>query len=366
MEGLVWTLELRLALALLLLGLLGAFGLGRWTVRRSLDRWRPSMARAPLGFLRLLPGGRYADANLPARRILGLDRPAGPLPSAPWRPLLEEDQQAVQREGVGRARALSLPDGQALRWWLVPEGETLLLFVADAATDPSAWPAMRRLLGGMAHELRTPLATFFVHLEILKQPHLDPERHAQSLRLMEEEARRMSRLVHTVLELGRLSMGEPLVFRPVDLAAVAEAAAAQKQPEALARGQTLTLEIAEGLPRVRGDADALKQVFLNLLDNAIRYSRPGDRIRVALRRSPEGVEAVVADTGPGIPAAHRPHLTEPFYRGEAADAEGIGLGLTVVAEILRHHGARLEIDSRTEGETGTVVRFVLPAEEGMP
>ncbi|MGQ9715549.1 MAG: sensor histidine kinase, partial [Anaerolineae bacterium] len=86
-----------------------------------------------------------------------------------------------------------------------------------------------------------------------------------------------------------------------------------------------------------GDADRLKQVFLNLLDNACRYSRSGDRITVALCRVPEGIACEVADTGPGIPSAHLPYVTEPFYRGDVEEISGSGLGLAIVAEILRQH-----------------------------
>ncbi len=114
-----------------------------------------------------------------------------------------------------------------------------------------------------------------------------------------------------------------------------------------------------------GAADRLHQVFLNLLENALLYCRPGDRVTISLRRTPKGVECVVCDTGPGIPAEHLPHITRPFYRAAPQAVPGSGLGLAIVEEVLRRHGSRLEIESRTEGpERGTQVRFVLPAETG--
>jgi len=356
----MWVVELRLALLGLFLFTLLILGLGRWSARREGWRPRPMMAHAPIGFLRLLPDGRYAEANRTACQLLGLSEASGRLPEATWRSFLEEDLQAVQADGIGRTRLVALGERCALRWWIAPGKDEVWLFVADAGESHQGLQAMRRLLAGLAHELRTPLATMLTHLEVLRLPAVTPETRAQSLQILEEETRRMLRMVHGVLDLGRLS-SEPLVLRPLDLPSVVRAAVAEKLPEAQARGQTLSVEIEEDLPRVVGDADRLKQVFLNLLDNAIRYSRTGDRITITLSRAPGGVRCAVADTGPGIPKAHLPYVSEPFYRSGPRESGGSGLGLAIVAEILRAHQAQLEIESRTEGETGTVVRFVLPS-----
>lgn len=357
------TVELRLALLGLAIYTFLILSLGRWSARREARRIRPAMERAPLGFLRLFPDGRYAEANPAARQLLGLPEASGRLPDAGWRPLLEEDVRAAWADGIGRTRLVALGEGEAMRWWMIPGKEEMWLFVTDAGESHRGLQALRRLLSGLAHELRTPLATMLTHLEVIKLPSIAPEIRTQSLQILEEETRRMLRMAHNVLDLGRLA-SEPLALRPLDLTSVVQAAIAEKLPEAQARGQALSVEIEAGLPMVLGDADRLKQVFLNLLDNAIRYSRAGDRITVTLRRAPGGIRCVVADTGPGIPEAHLPHVVEPFYRGDAGESGGSGLGLTIVAEILRQHQARLEIESRTEGETGTWVRFTLPAWEG--
>ncbi|WP_448595056.1 sensor histidine kinase [Thermoflexus hugenholtzii] len=358
----MWAIELRWVVVLLVLYTAAIFLIGRWHARRF--GFRFPVDPAPLGFLRLSPDLRYAEANPAAQQILGLNAPRGRLPEAGWRAWLEEDLQAARTTGVGRSRLVPLTGERALRWWVVPEPSGAVLFVIEDRAAYSGFQAMRRLLAGLAHELRTPLATLLTHLQVLQLPAVAPEIRSQSLRILEEETRRMIRMVHAVLDLGQLSSGEPLALRPLSIAAVAEVAVAEKLPEAQARQQSLSLEIEEELPAVWGDADRLKQVFLNLLDNAIRYSRPGDRIAVILRPVPEGVQCEVIDTGPGIPSEHLPYITEPFYRGEAPEATGAGLGLAIVAEILRHHHAHLEIESRTEGETGTCVRFVLPAAKG--
>jgi len=171
----------------------------------------------------------------------------------------------------------------------------------------------------------------------------------------------MARLVNDMLELGRLETSAEIERRAVDLLTVVEQAIAQIAPQAEEREIAVSLEADAPLPLVLGNADRLKQVFLNLLNNAVTYSRPGDRVMVSLRLEREGIACAVSDTGPGIPAEHLPHVTRRFYRAVPKGEGGSGLGLALVKEILRRHQSRLEIESQTEGEeTGTCVRFVLP------
>lgn len=235
-----------------------------------------------------------------------------------------------------------------------------------ASPRGARWPlqAARFLISDLSHELRTPLATLLTHLEVLRLPQIPEETRRQSIHLMQVEARRMARLVHDLLELGRLETSAAIERRPVDLLATVEEAIAQVAPQARARQIALSLQADTPLPLVVGDADRLKQVFLNLLDNAVKYSRPGDRVVVSLQQDParDGIACAVCDNGPGIPAEHLPYITHRFYRVASQDVEGSGLGLAVVEEILRRHQSRLEIESRSEGaETGTCARFILPS-----
>jgi len=175
----------------------------------------------------------------------------------------------------------------------------------------------------------------------------------------------MSRLVHRMLELGRLETSAEIELGPIALLGVVEQAVAQMSPQAEERQIVISLQADTPLPLVLGNADYLLQVFLNLLDNGCKYSRPGDRVEVTLRRHREGVECAVCDTGLGIPAEHLPHVTRRFYRVDRRGIEGSGLGLALVKEILRRHQSHLTIESRAEGEkTGTRVCFVLPVSTG--
>jgi two-component system phosphate regulon sensor histidine kinase PhoR len=248
-----------------------------------------------------------------------------------------------------------------VRWWITPWQDLDVVLMLDITAQRRAEEASGRLLSDLSHELRTPLATILTHLEVLLLDDVSPQVERRSLHLLKTEAHRMGRLINDMLELGRLEISAGIEQRPVDLLATAERAIAQVAPQAQERGIALSLRADAPLPSVAGDADRLQQVLLNLLDNAIKYSRSGDQVIVALRREDETLVCAIADTGPGIPAEHLPHVTRRFYRAAPTQIEGSGLGLALVQEILRHHSSQLEIDSIADGEdTGTHVSFALP------
>ena len=341
----------------------------RLELRRAADRTpgaatRQVLASAPYGWLVLNGPDSYSYANPYARRLLELDAPTGSLPDEQWCALLDEDRHAVLVEVApgGRYRSVPLVHKRFCSWWVTAAEDVTLVFLLDTTPQHRSEEASRTLLNGLSHELRTPLATLLTHLEMLGLPGVTTETKAQSVELMKLEARRMARLVNNMLELGRLDANADIERRPIDLLAVVDEAIAQVRPRAEETGIELTLEVATPLPLAVGDADRLKQVFLNLLDNAVKYSRPGDRVTASLRPERDGIRGAVRDTGPGIPAQHLPHLTERFYRAAPQAMEGSGLGLALVEEILARHQSRLEIESHTEGaDTGTCVQFWLPA-----
>jgi signal transduction histidine kinase len=333
----------------------------------GLQEIRQVLEQAPVGLLALGEPRTYRYANPYAQRLLGLPSPAGSFPDAEWVSLLEVDRDAAQGEGdtAGRYRTVSLPSGETAGWWVVRSAGGLAVFVQDVTVQQRAEQAAGYLLSALSHELRTPIATILTHLEILQLPDISTETGQQSLRLLKTETQRMSRLVHRMLELGRLETSAEIELGPIALLGVVEQAVAQMSPQAEERQIVISLQADTPLPLVLGNADYLLQVFLNLLDNGCKYSRPGDRVEVTLRRRREGVECAVCDTGPGIPAEHLPYITRRFYRANRRGTEGSGLGLALVKEILRRHQSHLEIESHAGGEeTGTRVRFVLPVSMG--
>lgn len=166
-------------------------------------------------------------------------------------------------------------------------------------------------------------------------------------------------MVEDLLTLSRLDVGVSALV-PVNLRVVAEEAISSTWQSAEQKGVTLALQSAAGLPRVRGDADRLRQVFTNLLDNGVKYTAAGGRVTVRLTSGQDRVRAEVSDTGMGIPKTDLPHIFDPFFRGEQAHraASGTGLGLTILRTILAQHGAEIQVQS--EPGRGTTFSFDLP------
>lgn len=213
----------------------------------------------------------------------------------------------------------------------------------------------------IAHELRTPLNRAYLVLQRAMDTR-DGRQRRKLLEQLDAELVGLGRIFDTLLEIGRIDAGtEPARLEPVDLAVLVRETAELFADEVAARRQTVEIETGEGPVCVRGDAQMLRRLLVNLLDNAHRYTPDGGRIVLRLER--RGHEAVleVADNGPGIAEAERGEVLRPFVRGEAGRGQaGSGLGLALVAAIAARHGARLELD---DAGPGLVVRLTLPAAE---
>lgn len=202
--------------------------------------------------------------------------------------------------------------------------------------------SQRQLLADTSHELRTPLTVIRGNLELLRRE-LDPDLRAECLAEAESEAARMSRLVGDLLFLAQADARLALRLAPIRLDELVCQTVALVGPQATDR----RLEIgALDETIVEGDADRLKQLLLDLLDNALRYTRPGDAITVELHRRGPEARLVVRDTGPGIALEHLPRIFDRFYRVDPARSRGgSGLGLTIVKHVAEAHGGRVEVAS---------------------
>jgi signal transduction histidine kinase len=213
----------------------------------------------------------------------------------------------------------------------------------------------------LAHELRVPGASLRRCLEaILRDFGGDLSGKARSL--LENAGRRAGQAADlldnwlTLLRLDERDAARPM--EPLDLATVLRevAASAAELPEAA--GRTVRFEGAAEV-RIRGDRGALRELFANLVTNAVRYAGPHGQVTVTLSVRIGAAEAAVADDGPGIPADERERIFEPFYRGRAQrEIPGDGLGLPIVRRIAEAHGGRIELD--TEVGRGTTFRVILP------
>lgn len=215
----------------------------------------------------------------------------------------------------------------------------------------------RRFAAAASHELRTPLTSLRGAVDVALLSRRTPEEYEQVLRDTAARAERMSALVQDLTLLARPISDAALVRRDrVDLTGIARVACEWLHPQAESRGQVITLDLPPTLP-VHGDRLKLQQAVTNLLENASTYSPPGSTIRVWGESSVRGCTLRVADSGPGIPPKHLPHLFEPFYRadGARAGADHAGLGLALVDWIARAHGGSVDVEtSAGHGSTFTL------------
>jgi two-component system phosphate regulon sensor histidine kinase PhoR len=214
-----------------------------------------------------------------------------------------------------------------------------------------------------SHELRTPLASLLGFVETLQGPARNDERARERfLRIMREQGLRMARLVDDLLSLSRIEQRAHLApDTPVDLAGIAHEIVDSLTLVAREREVTLTLAIPQEAVRVPGDRDELLRLMENLVENAIKYGRPGGEVAITVETREAEASVCVRDDGPGIAPEHLPRLTERFYRIDTAvsrETGGTGLGLAIVKHIVLRHRGRLTIESKP-GE-GATFRAILP------
>ena len=225
----------------------------------------------------------------------------------------------------------------------------------------ASFEAQQRFIADAAHQLRTPLAGLRTQTE-LALAQRDPDALRESLVQLDVSTQRAIHLANRLLSLARAGTHASFVRQPVDLVVVARAAVADWVPRAVDLGIDLGLESPEpGVSAiVAGDPLLLRELLSNLVDNALRYTGRGGTVTVAVG-GPPTCELSVVDNGPGIPEGAREQVLQPFARGAQLAVPGTGLGLTIVAEIARGHGATLTLLGN-DGRPGlrAVVRFPPP------
>ncbi len=227
-----------------------------------------------------------------------------------------------------------------------------------------------------SHELRTPLAALSGFIETLQgSARDDAKARERFLAIMQEQARRMARLIDDLLSLSRIELNaHRRPDSPVDLVPIVRQVVDGLELLARDRGVTVHIEAARAMT-VPGDRDELVRVFENLVENALKYGAAGKRVDITItpHESADGepeAQVAVRDYGPGIAPEHLPRLTERFYRVDVTESRaqgGTGLGLALVKHILNRHRGRLSIESILgAGATFTVqlpTRVTQPAEQ---
>ena len=221
-------------------------------------------------------------------------------------------------------------------------------------------------VSSVSHELRTPLAQIRLFLETLRLGRFTTEAQRQwSLDNIDRETNRLAHLVENILYFARAGRApaSPLTAESTDLGVELEQIARAFEPLAASRRASLRLDLAPNviaaLPR-----ETFRQVLLNLLDNAVKYGPAGQTITVSLAAHGSTARVTVADEGPGIPVKEREVIWTPFFRGNAASAQGAGgsgIGLAIVKDLVARMGGRVEIASGTE--RGAAFQVELPGVE---
>lgn len=240
-------------------------------------------------------------------------------------------------------------------------GRLALSFNQMAAQLEHIEATRRDLIGNVAHELRTPLATIKGSMEGLIDNVLPAE--TVTFQQIYREADRLQRLVQDLQELSRVEAGAfELNIRPVPVHDLVQSAVARLGRQYEEKGVSLEIDVPPLLPPVKADQDRIDQVLLNLVGNALQYSSATGRVRITARRHRAEVHIAVSDTGVGIAAEHLPFIFTRFYRVDKSRARvggGSGIGLTIAKHLVEAHGGRIWAESPGP-QQGSTFTFTLP------
>ena len=314
---------------------------------------------------------RIVSANAASAEFIGAGGEPRELAGALRNPALLAAADAVLAGAAARSVefSLSVPVERVLRAHLArlagpaADRAAAILSLHDVTELKRSEELRADFVANAGHELKTPLTALIGFIETLQGPaREDAAARARFLGIMDEQARRMARLVDDLLSLSRIELNEHVApTGRVALPPVIEAVARSLELRAGARGIRIVHDLPADLPEVVGDADELAQVFQNLLDNATKYGRRDSEVTVRATIADGAAQQIgiaVADQGEGIAAEHLPRLTERFYRVDNARSRelgGTGLGLAIVKHIVNRHRGRLDIESTPgQGSTFTV------------
>jgi signal transduction histidine kinase len=364
-------------LLVVLLIVTGLVLLTSWYWKRRLARPSTSMVgqleslldNLPIGLLLTDRQGQVLWGNPEACQLLSLDRVSLRLESGLVSLLkrVAESRQSelheLQPAADVRLQVRAMPlEG------LSPPDDKVICMVSDVSERRHQEEFYRNFIQNISHELLTPLAAIAGHVANIKECSIEEvESWQHSQNIIEREVRRLTGLTSNLLLLSRLESGVPLRLEPTNIGVVVEEAVAGLLRVAQAKGIELSIQSPPRLPRIPADRDRIKQVFINLLDNAVKYCPGGSEVQVRLETDGESMIVEVADNGPGIPEEDLPHIFEKMYRVEkerTRAVEGSGLGLSIVKRIVELHGGQIAVES-TVGE-GTTFRVRLPLAEASP
>jgi PAS domain S-box-containing protein len=305
--------------------------------------------------------GKITETNRQASAITGLEQDQlramgiGQLHAVDWS-RVGKDYAALHRQGSTRYESsLMTADGH-----VVPvevrasrvefEDADSILWTMHDQTEHKQLDELRGNLAAMIyHDLRSPLSNLTSSIDLLKGMVTGDADVKTTMEIAEHSAVRMNRLVNSLLDINRLEGGGRLTAQTiVQPGALVRAAVQDVAPLAEARRQAIHAEIPMDLPEIWVDADMMRRVLVNLLENAIKYSMPGSEIETGVRLDEHTVEFWVQDQGPGIPTAEQGHIFEKFARRDSTpeSAPGLGLGLAFCRLAVKAHEGTIEVESQ--------------------
>ena len=347
---------------------------------RDRARWEANQSALDLGYLADLVGVGLVQvgddlvvrlANRAAHTVL--ERPAGELVG---RTAIEAFADHRLERAVTEARENGFGETEAVGH--DPAARTLVLRARRSPVqgiwvtidDVSELRRLQRIrtefIDNLAHELRTPIANVRLLAETLgrEEGQADlPERVRRSVASLDVESGHLAQMVNELLDLSRIEQGKAaLEVEEVSLAPVVGEAIERLRLFGERQGVALASDLPADLPTVHADPERVGQVLMNLLHNAVKFSRPGGRVSVSVaREEADGVVVAVRDEGVGIPAAEIGRIFERFYKVDRARSRGkggTGLGLAIARHIVETHGGRIWVES--EEGVGSTFRFTIP------
>jgi two-component system, cell cycle sensor histidine kinase DivJ len=348
----------------------------------------------------LSPDGRLLDANRTALAFIGLDSITPVLgmhfAETPWWEHSQEERDtlrdAIERAGKGEFVRFEtthvdaqggiayvdfsvkpVPDQHGKILFLVPEGRDITqrkraeaALISAMKDAEAANRAKSQFLATVSHELRTPLNAVIGFSEAILAGATGPatiERCVEYLDLIHSAGLHLRALIEDILDVSRIDAGRTeLDEEEAEPTELIRAAARLLEHKAVVSGIALTLDLAPDLPAMRLDARRIRQVLLNLVGNALKFTPSGGAVTVSARTCAEGIEIQVADTGIGIAREHHEKVWHAFYQADSSLArrhQGSGLGLPIVRHFVEAHGGSVTLDSAPGA--GTRIRLVLPA-----
>lgn len=352
-------------------------------ISRRIDEVTAAKGRLEAVFLSMTEGvmvvsgdGRIVLMNETLKKILRVEHePAGRRPLEVIRNVEVQDivERVLQKSEGTETREMTflLPEEKVLRVHAAPvraenatEGAVL---VFHDITDLRRLETIRKdFVANVSHELRTPVASIKGYAETLLEGAIEDKVHNREfLKIIYTESDRLAKLVDDLLELARLESGKStLSFKACRIKDIFDWVIAGLSKQAQERSIGIEARIPANLSPVRADESAVAQIFLNLIQNALKYNKPNGSITVSAREKGDMVEVSVSDTGIGIPPEDLSRVFERFYRVDKARSRelgGTGLGLSIVKHIVQAHGGEVSVES--ELGQGSTFRFSIPKNE---